>query len=307
MGHRRLAHAEAGRHDIDARAIVNNIQAVNDATSRAESGTPLSDSELCVMHAQLVDGDPRMVRHSGSYRTQQNWIGGNASSPEAAEFVPPPHNELLSLLDDLFKYAQSESDLAIIQAAALHAQFETIHPFADGNGRVGRILITTQLVRRGVANAVIPPISLALSGMADRYITALTSWRFGDENDWYITFIDAMEMAVDAIGKLADQLTDLRKQWLVQVGNPRAHSATAALIPHLFTLPVLDAQQAAHITGRSVEGARRALLQLEGAGIVKPLNLSGRKHAWEVVGVFALLDQLEREIGDPHKSPRLTN
>ena len=146
------------------------------------------------MHRLLFDGT-RDEHLGGLLREDQNWIGGAASSPRNAEFIPPPHELVPELLDDLCAFANREDIPAVIQAAIAHAQFETIHPFHDGNGRVGRALILAIIRRRRIAPRYLPPFSLALAGEADRYVAGLTSWRNSDEEDWFTVFIDAVYRA----------------------------------------------------------------------------------------------------------------
>ncbi|MBC7459918.1 MAG: Fic family protein, partial [Thermoleophilia bacterium] len=306
MGHRRVARAEAGGHDIDAAAVLDNVLAAVEAVERARSAQPLDRTELVRIHERLVRSDPRMARHAGLLRDTQNWIGGSAQTPAGAEFIPPPPECVEALLGDLFDYA-SQPGLATIQAAAVHAQFETIHPFADGNGRVGRILIITQLARRQAASAVIPPISLAFAGDADRYVKGLTSWRFGAADDWYLTFLDALSTAIDAITGLAHRVAELQASWRDAVGAPRRHSAIVALLRQLPAHPIIDVHEGAVLTGHSEVAARRAFARLADAGVVRRIMVRQGKQAWEVVGIFALLDELEQGLGVAPRVPRRTN
>ncbi|MCW2959796.1 MAG: filamentation induced by cAMP protein Fic [Thermoleophilia bacterium] len=247
-----------------------------------------------------------MIRHAGQIRDEQNWIGGNAQTPEGAEFIPPPPERVEQLLSELFTYA-SGPGLATVQAAALHAQFETIHPFADGNGRVGRILILTQLARKNAASAVVPPISPAFAGDADRYVKGLTSWRFGDPDDWYLTFLEALATATEAVRGLGERVVELQEAWRVALGNPRSHSAAAALLHHLPAHPIINVEEGAALTGHSAVAVRRALSRLADADIIRRVMVRPGKQAWEVVGVFALLDELEQDLGGAPRVPRPTN
>ena len=114
----------------------------------------------------------------GKIRTEPNWIGG--LTPVHAEFVPPPPEEVSALLDDLCAYVSGEDHSALMQAALAHAQFETIHPFADGNGRTGRALLQLVLRRRGIAQHFVPPISLVLATCSKQYVAALMGMRTED-------------------------------------------------------------------------------------------------------------------------------
>ena len=183
MGVRDLARAEArmearGRRSATAAEIVANIGAMETAVAAAAAASPFGEPELVAIHRRLMEHDPGS-RIAGRFRSGQNWIGGNDYNPCGAEFVPPPVDELPRLLDDL--YAALNDDLLppLVQAALVHAQFETIHPFDDGNGRTGRALVHVILRRRGVAPDYVPPISVVLAADRDAYLAGLTDFRAG--------------------------------------------------------------------------------------------------------------------------------
>lgn len=124
-------------------------------------------------------------RHvAGQVRTVQNWIGGNDYNPCGADFVPPPPEHVHPLLEDLTAAVNREDLPPLVQAALVHAQFETIHPFQDGNGRTGRALVQVVLRRRGIAPRYVPPISVILAAERDAYIAGLGRFRFGDPVQW---------------------------------------------------------------------------------------------------------------------------
>jgi Fic family protein len=153
------------------------------------------------------------------------------------------------LLDDLCAFSSREDIPAVIQAAIAHAQFETIHPFHDGNGRVGRALILSILRRRGVAPRYLPPVSLALAAEADRYITGLTSWRNGGEDDWYTVFADAVHRASTGAREFAGHVAELQSRWAAQAGNPRRNSGPLRLIELLPSQPIVNVKTAAQLLG----------------------------------------------------------
>ena len=128
-------------------------------------------------------------------REQQNWIGGNDYNPCGAAFVPPPPEEVTRLLGDLVRFADDDALPPIVQAAFAHAQFETIHPFEDGNGRTGRALIQILLLRRGLASTFVPPISIVFAQRKDAYIGGLTSYREDRLADWIESFAGAAARA----------------------------------------------------------------------------------------------------------------
>jgi Fic family protein len=143
------------------------------------SGAPLKVSDLEDIHRALLrftaDADI-----AGVIRTSQNWIRGNDYNPIGASYVPPPHEHVRPLLEDLCAFINRDDVAPIAQAGIAHAQFETIHPFADGNGRGGRALIYTVLRRRGEITQYIPPISLILAAEPKGYIGGLNAYRQGE-------------------------------------------------------------------------------------------------------------------------------
>ena len=155
---------------------------------------------------------------------------GSSSGPADAEFVPPPHEYVLPALEDLAGFINRSDLPPVLQAAVGHAQFETIHPFLDGNGCVGRALIHVVFRRRGLTPDYVPPVSLVLAGRAGRYVQGLTDYRFGNENAWYLVFAEAVEMAADGAGEFARRVRELQKHWLEMAGRPRPQSGAKKLI-----------------------------------------------------------------------------
>jgi Fic family protein len=307
LSHRRLAKAafSADGRDLTAQSVLANIEALEHAVALAGEVDEFRREHLLEIHRLLFAGT-RDEHLGGLIREEQNWIGGAASSPRNAEFIPPPHELVPELLDDLCAFSSREDIPAAIQAAIAHAQFETIHPFLDGNGRVGRALILSILRRRGLAPRYLPPVSLALAGEADRYVTGLTSWRNGDEEDWYTVFIDAVYRASTGARTFAGRVTELQGRWTAQAGNPRRNSGPLRLIGLLPSQPIVDVKTAARLLGGTNERARQAILRLEQAGVLRQTAVGRRNRAWECVGLFDLLDRFERDLGSPERTPRRT-
>jgi Fic family protein len=307
LSHRRLAKAafSADSRDLTAQSVLANIAALERAVALAGEVAELTREHLLEIH-RLLFADARDAHLGGRIREEQNWIGGAASSPRDAEFIPPPHELVPELLDDLCAFSSREDVPAAIQAAIAHAQFETIHPFLDGNGRVGRALILSILRRRGLAPRYLPPVSLALAGEADRYVAGLTSWRNGDEADWYTVFIDAVYCASTGARAFADRVAELQAQWTRQAGNPRRNSGPLRLIELLPSQPIVNVKTAARLLGGTEERARQAILRLEQRGVLRQTVVGRRNRAWECVGLFELLDRFERELGPAARTPRPT-
>lgn len=307
LSHRRLARAAFSPdvHDVTAQGVLANIRALERATELASGAEALERKHLLEVHRILFEGT-REERAGGELRKEQNWIGGAASSPRGAEFVPPPPELVPDLVDDLCAFCNRVDVPTAIQAAITHVQFETIHPFFDGNGRVGRALILIVLRRRGVAEAFLPPVSLVLAGEADRYVAGLTSWRAGNEDDWYSVFIDALYRASSGARQFAASVADLQGRWLEQAGGPRRGSGPRRLIELLPSHPILDVRGATQLLGGSAERARLAIRRLEEAGVLCQMTVGPRNRAWECVGLFDQLDRFERDLGPADRTPRPT-
>ena len=298
--HRALAKTLAGRqHRESAQAVLANIDAARSVyTWAAESSDPFSREVLRDIHIHLATADRFLAKHAGKIRTRQNWIGRDGHTPAGADFIPPPARRVKPLLDDLCEYANRWDIPPLVQAAAVHVQFETVHPFVDGNGRVGRSLIGAVLARREVCRDVVPPISLALSREREGYVEALTAWRFdeGGAKQWISLLARATEDAALASARLAVQVTELQERWREQAGRPREDSAAEAIIQLLPAYPILDVDKVVEVIGRSPVAARNALNQLEKAEVLRQVTVGKRNRMWESTGLFALIDEMEREL-----------
>jgi Fic family protein len=303
--HRALAKALVRSRDTEvpltgpAAATIANVEAVRAAYARAASADgPLTTKDLCGTHAAIAQSDRHMARFAGEIRTAQNWIGRDPYTPASADFVPPPARMVPELLDDLCVFCSRRDISPLLQAAIAHAQFETIHPFADGNGRVGRALIGELICRGGLARDVIPPTSLVLSGRRAAYVDALTAWRFEDDgrDRWVRELAEAAHTAADGSIRLADEIAALKVTWRERCARRRADSAAVALLDHLPSHPILTGADAMRLTGRSGPAARAALNDLTEDGVLAEVTLAKRNRAWESIGLFALVDQLGHDL-----------
>jgi Fic family protein len=296
LSHRRLARAAFAEdeNDITAQSVLANVRAMELAVATAATTKRFGVPAILKVHKALFSafGD----RQAGKVRTEQNWVGGAASSPLNAEFVPPPPALVRGLLEDLAAFLDRDDLPPVMQAAIAHAQFETIHPFADGNGRVGRCLIHVVLTRRGVTPNVVPPVSLVLATDARAYVGGLTDFRAGRVNEWVGLFAAAARTAAMEASRFAAQLAAQEEQWRVSVGPLRPNAAASVLLRLLPGVPVIDVQTAQELVGCSNQAARLALAQLERAGIISQLTVGRRNRAWEAGAVFELLNTFERHL-----------
>ncbi|MBA3672335.1 MAG: Fic family protein [Gemmatimonadaceae bacterium] len=301
VGVREMARAEAqaetgGAPSRTALELIDNINAMELAVGQAADAERFGPDEIVAIHTRLMQHAPN--RHlAGRIRTQQNWIGGNDYNPCGADFVPPPPDELDALMHDLCDAINSELLPPVIQAALVHAQFETIHPFEDGNGRTGRALVHVVLRRRGLAPRFLPPISVVLAGARIRYINGLTGFRSDQVTEWIDHFADATARAARLANGYVHAVDDLRQRWRAQLANsahaPRAGAAAWALIDVLPAHPIVTAPVATTATGRVKTAIYTAIEQLVTANVLTPLSASKRNRAWEADGLLALIERLE--------------
>ncbi|MBA2609253.1 MAG: Fic family protein [Actinobacteria bacterium] len=212
--------AEAGVQAGPAAAawVAANLAAVSQALDEA-AAAPLAVENLCRWHRTLMTGSPTPARHVGVLRDEQGWIGG--TSPLDAHLVTPPPEEVPALLADLVDYVSRDDIDPVSQAAVAHAQFEIIHPFADGNGRVGRVLIAWVLVRR-LAIVTPPPVSASIAADVGGYGAGLVLFRLGDHNTWVRWFADAVWGAGRAQQELVAAVEQMRVVWEERLGAPRS-------------------------------------------------------------------------------------
>ena len=300
---RALAMAEARRRSgrsvgQQANEIIANIDAMERAVRQAAEAERFSVDDLRQVHAALMNRFPAS-RLAGQLRDGQNWIGGNDYNPCGAAYVPPPPDEVAPLLDNLCAFVESELVSPMLQAAIAHAQFETIHPFDDGNGRTGRALVQLILRRRGLAPRFVPPISVVLSQQRERYIDGLVGFRDGRVVDWIRSFAAATAQAAQLALHYGELIRDLLQFWrdrLAAASNPRADAAAWAVIDELPGFPAITVGDAVEATGRSQPAVNAAFAQLEDAGVLAPLGQSRRYRAWEPHGLLDVI--IAFEAGD---------
>ena len=293
VSHHRLSLAQAGHvGDTVADLVVGNVRALEAAIDLAGARERFRSADLLEIHRLLL---PR-EGHSGRFREMQNWIGGRHPNPRGAAFIPPPEDDVSRLIEDLCTFIARDDLPASVQAAIAHAQFETIHPFVDGNGRVGRALIQAILNRRGLTagpQRVFPPVSLTIAASIDAYISGLTAYRHGDLNEWLGYLCESIIASAGLAEQLAENVATLQARWRSRVGSPRRGSATDVLIGALPTEPVIDAAAVRRIAGCSDRAAKTAVNRLLEGGVIKQIGERQRGRRFEAVGLFAVLDDLE--------------
>lgn len=314
IGPRRLLRADAARQmgvspgDIGAEEVLGNIDAMRAALEIGASGKPLTRDLLLEIHRRLLEGT-HLAPYAGRMREVQNWIGGNDHNPCAATYVPPPPEIVGDLLDDLCAFCNSDMLPAVAQAAIAHAQFETIHPFADGNGRTGRALIYLILSRRGLASRVLPPVSLVLATRVRDYIGGLEAFRYvGDAaghdaqvglNAWIATFAAACVRAVDDATAFEERCALIEAGWRERLGRVRANSSIDLLVRMLPGTPIVNVKSTAVLLGRSRPQVNDAIARLVEAGILTQVTVGRRNRAFEARAVIDAFADLERQLASP--------
>jgi len=319
VGGRRLLRAEAATalgedaHDVTATEVLGNIQAMTWALGVVGRGDDVTVDHLLEAHRRLLDGT-RVHEYGGHIRDDQNWIGGSSYNPCSAAFVPPPPELVGDLMEDLCSFCNTNDLPAIVQAAMAHAQFETIHPFVDGNGRIGRALIHLVLRRRGLAVRVLPPISLILATWSQDYVAGLTATRYAGKttsdaanagaNQWVALFATACRRAIEDAETFEVRVSALQAKWRERLGRVRANSAADLLIRALPGAPSVGVSGAAELIGRTYQSTNVAIDRLVEARILRQVNVGRRNRAFEAPELIRTFTDLERRLASPTGNTR---
>jgi Fic family protein len=283
--------------------VVANVRATEQAIAElADRSRPITAEDIIDLQHVI---EPRLER---GLRQEQNWVGGPGYSPLRASFVPPPETEVPRLVDDLAGFITETSGNPLVRAAIAHAQFETIHPFIDGNGRTGRALIHTVLRRADAVRNTLIPISTVFAGSTDAYISGLTAFRADPPalDEWVIGFAQATERAASTAVRLADdiaaldaelyeKLVEFRRAEGRNPAVPRRDAVSLRILETLATDPVLTAESASTRLNASPAAAHRALTELHDAGILgRSKDQRGKTICWTADRHLALVALTER-------------
>lgn len=312
---RRLARAEAqislfGEEPRpDDQEALRNIFATDKAIEIADRDSSVTLDDITDIHATLMEGNPI----AGQLRDKQNWIGGGFlhTAPTTAQFVPPAPQRVPALMEDLVVCINRLSDNPIIHAAIVHSQFETIHPFGDGNGRTGRALIHLMLRRSGLTSRCTPPISSALALNRDGYIDALNATHVECEQHdplrsesvagWIAGFANATITATQHAERVTEHIAAVTGQWrhAASLHGARADSAAMKLLTVLPHQPVVTETSVAQSLQVSTRTARRAIQLLTRAGVLVSRRSGKRQRAYEADALLEAYSRLASvEPGD---------
>jgi Fic family protein len=270
--------------DVDD--IIHYIAALNYGLDRAND-LPLSLRLICELHGKLMtDARTNQLAYPGEFRTTQNWISG--TRPDNAKFVPPPVHEMKKALSDLEKFIHAEDDyLPLIKAGMIHAQFETIHPFNDGNGRTGRMLITMFLWYKKLLEMPILYLSAFFKEYQSVYYEKLNAYHDGNVMEWLEFFLEGVIETAQSAIKTCATITHLREQDIVKVQrlNRTASEATIKVLENLYKMPIVGIADIMKWTGYTNKGGYKVVERLIEMEILSPLksgdNIYAQKWAYK--------------------------
>lgn len=291
-GARAIALAELGDGRLsNAMQIVANERAMRAAIELADR---LDADAIVAMHTALMTHEGDKV--AGKWRSEQVWIGGSSYGPHQATFVPPHHRHVDAAMADLVAFARRDDIPVLVHAALAHAQFETVHPFVDGNGRTGRALVHAMLRAGGLTRNVTVPVSAGLLTDTDAYFAALMAYRNGDAAAIVNRLAEASFAAVANGRQLVADLQDIRDRWR-DVIAARRDAVAWRLADLLLRQPVIDAAAVQSELDATSANAHRAIRQLTDAGVISEFSGRRRRRLWQASEVLTALDDFAARSG----------
>ena len=275
----------------NATLIVGNTEAMTAAIALADR---IDGDAILAMHEALMHtSDPS---GAGKWRTEQVWIGGGTFGPRSADFVAPHHERVAGAIEDLIRFTKRADIPTLPQIAIAHAQFETIHPFPDGNGRTGRALIQAMLRNKRLTRQMTVPVSAGLLTDTDAYFDALGAYRRGDPAPIVEKLSTAAVLAVVNGRRLVSDLRAIRAEWASTI-SARRDSAIHRVADLLLKRPVFNAQLLQRELDISTGNARRYVDPLTDAGIIVEFTDRSRNRAWRAPQVLHALDAFALRAG----------
>ena len=283
-----------GAHINDVREVSNYVAAMEHGLDRIQAGGPISLDLIRNIHGILMrSGRGSEQAMPGKFRQAQNWVGG--PRPSVALFVPPPPERVLALMENLEQFinAEDRSLPALIKAGLMHAQFETIHPFLDGNGRLGRLLITFLLCHRGMLKHPVLYLSLYLKKNRKIYYDLLQQVRLSGAWEVWLEFflLGVAETSVQATetAQRIRQLLEVDQKRIETLGRPAA--SALRVFQHLHMHPIIAVPDAAKRLGVSQPTVRKAVQHMEDLGIVKETSSKQRGHLYSYTTYLEILER----------------
>jgi Fic family protein len=276
----------------DVEEVVNYVAAMNHGLKRLGS-LPLSLRLIKEIHHELLQGVRGEERQPGEFRTSQNWIGPAGCLLKEAEFVPPPPHEMQQALSDFERFLHDRTTLPVLVHCALaHAQFETIHPFLDGNGRVGRLLLTLLLCERQVLQQPLLYLSYYLKAHRAQYYDRLMAIRNdGDWEGWVKFFLRGVFEVSRGATDTSRAILDMREEHRQQIGTRPASANALRLLDRLFQSPLVSVRSVEQFLGCSYGTAANIIGELENLGLVKEITGKQRNRLFRYQPYWELFDR----------------
>ena len=284
-------------HGVEANSSATAMAASVGAISRLLQG-PLDEDSITTAHRELFAHNPGERASAGRWREVQNWIGGSDYSPRGALYVPPPPDLVAEAMVDLLAFARRDDVPVLAQSAVMHAQFESIHPFPDGNGRIGRALSAAVLRHRGVAQHVVIPVAAALVARREHYFATLEAYRNGDAGPIIAAFATSARIAAEEAELTAARIAELPGRWDEAAGRPRAGSAARRVLDSLASAPVFSTEDLEERLRLPTATAYRVVERLRRVGVIRPLTERVRNQVWGTHDLLVELEDLGVRIAD---------
>jgi Fic family protein len=292
-GARAIAEAELGERETgNAAQIVRNVRSMEAALTLADNIN--GESIIAMQTALLGSFAPELT---GSWRNEQVWIGGGSLSPHLADFVPPHHERVPQAMDDLVAFIARSDIPTLAHVAIAHAQFETIHPFPDGNGRTGRAVVQAMLRHAEVTKNITVPVSAGLLHDVDDYYDALDSYRSGDTRPIIAAFARAAGYAVVNGRQLVRDIASIEAEWEEKMLGLRSDATARRVAMLAIAHPVLNYETVTRELAIVPTTAFRALESLVDRGVLRPANSGRRNRIWLAEPVLNSLDDFAARAG----------
>lgn len=288
VGARQLALAEIDQSTSrNATVVVANVRAMEAALDLADR---LDADAILSMQRELLEAQPGWEEHAGRYREGLVWVGSSGLTPIGASHIAPQAERVPAAMDDLVAFMRRDDMPVLVQAAIAHAQFETVHPFADGNGRTGRAIVHALLRSKGVLTSTTAPVSAGLLRDTEGYFRALGAYRAGDARPIIESFGNASRFAASSGAQLVDDLAAQVEWSRGRMSGVRRNAGAWRVLPHLVAHPVVNASLLIESVGMNGMGAQRALGQLVDAGVLEERTGRQRNRVYQHAGIIEVLD-----------------
>lgn len=278
----------------NAQTVVGNVRAMEAALRLAEH---LDSQTILAMQRELLSHQIGMEDEAGKFREELVWIGGKDSAgPRGAQYIAPQHRLVAAAVDDLLEFIHRHDLPPLLQTSIAHAQFETIHPFVDGNGRTGRALVHAMLRHQKITKHSTAPISAGILRNTTGYFEALTSFREGDAGPIVRTFIEASIYAAATGTVLVEDLSNELIQARVNLTGVRSNAAAWRILPLLVAQPVVNTRYLKGALGLTDAAVLRALETLGERNILKEKSGLRRNRVWQHTGILKILDEYAKQV-----------